>query len=171
VFAACVALALTAGADAAITQPADVSIFASVIDATGKPCLTSTCTVSTTTPCAVVYFPSASGGGGATPADRLEGFTLTGGAGIHQTCSGTCDLQAGGGVFVGGAGGVEGIGGMAGAAAEFVEAEVAGDGEKPGGEFGFDAVAGGGFIDLNENGLGEVFGFRGVGEGAVDHMA
>ena len=36
-FAACVALALTAGADAALTQPADVSIFASVIDATGQP--------------------------------------------------------------------------------------------------------------------------------------
>ncbi len=70
------------------------------IDATGEPCLTSSCTVSTTSPCAVVYFPSAAGGGGASERDRLEGFTLTGGAGIHQTCSGTCDLQAGGGIFV-----------------------------------------------------------------------
>ena len=69
---------------------------ATTIDATGKPCLTSSCTVSTVTPCAVVYFPSAS----ATEVDRLEGFTLTGGAGIRQTCAGTCDNQLGGGIFV-----------------------------------------------------------------------
>src|SRR5262245_22971311 len=48
-----------------------------------KPCITSTCTVSTTTPCAAVYFPSSSGGGGSTNADRLEGFTITGGRGIR----------------------------------------------------------------------------------------
>ncbi len=65
-----------------------------------KPCITSTCTVSTTTPCAAVYFPSSSGGGGSTNADRLEGFTITGGRGIKQTCSGSCNAQAGGGVFI-----------------------------------------------------------------------
>jgi len=65
-----------------------------------KPCITSTCTVSTTTPCAAVYFPSSAGGGGSTNADRLEGFTITGGRGIRQTCSGTCDAQAGGGLFI-----------------------------------------------------------------------
>jgi hypothetical protein len=65
-----------------------------------KPCITSTCTVSTTTPCAAVYFPSSSGGGGSTNADRLEGFRITGGRGIRQTCGGTCDAQAGGGLFI-----------------------------------------------------------------------
>src|SRR4029079_15103289 len=40
------------------------------------------------------------GGGGATNADRLEGFTVRNGKGIHQTCSGSCDAQAGGGVFI-----------------------------------------------------------------------
>ncbi|HEX5041455.1 MAG TPA: right-handed parallel beta-helix repeat-containing protein [Candidatus Polarisedimenticolaceae bacterium] len=65
-----------------------------------KPCITATCGVSTMTPCAAVYFPSAAGGGGSTNADRLEGFTITGGRGIKQTCSGTCNAQAGGGIFV-----------------------------------------------------------------------
>ena len=65
-----------------------------------KPCITSACGVSTTTPCATVYFPSAAGGGGSTNADRLEGFTITGGRGIKQTCSGSCNAQAGGGIFV-----------------------------------------------------------------------
>ncbi len=65
-----------------------------------KPCITSLCAVSTTTPCAAVYFPSAAGGGGSTNADRLEGFTISGGRGIKQTCSGSCNAQAGGGVFV-----------------------------------------------------------------------
>ncbi len=73
---------------------------ATTINASGKPCITALCAVSTTTPCAAVYFPSAAGGGGATNADRLEGFTLTGGRGIRQTCGGTCDAQAGGGVFI-----------------------------------------------------------------------
>ena len=65
-----------------------------------KPCITSACTASTMTPCAAVYFPSAAGGGGSTNTDRLEGFTITGGRGIKQTCSGSCNAQAGGGVFV-----------------------------------------------------------------------
>jgi len=38
-FAGCLALALTAGADAALTQPADVSLFVSVIDPSGNPIL------------------------------------------------------------------------------------------------------------------------------------
>jgi hypothetical protein len=65
-----------------------------------KPCPSPTCGVSTTVPCAAVYFPSAATGGGSTNADRLEGFTITGGKGIHQMCSGTCNAQAGGGVFI-----------------------------------------------------------------------
>jgi len=65
-----------------------------------KACTSPTCGVSTTIPCAAVYFPSAATGGGSTNADRLDGFTITGGKGIHQTCSGTCDAQAGGGIFV-----------------------------------------------------------------------
>ncbi len=66
------------------------------IDATGKPCIRSDCTASTVTPCAVVYFPT----GSATNAQRLEGFTLTGGGGIHQTCGGACDIQAGGAIYI-----------------------------------------------------------------------
>jgi hypothetical protein len=65
-----------------------------------KPCIMSNCTASTTTPCAAVYFPSASGGGGSTNADRLEGFTISGGRGIRQLCGDTCNAQAGGGLFI-----------------------------------------------------------------------
>jgi len=62
-----------------------------------KACITSTCTVSAVTPCAVVYFPSASP---STNADRLEGFRLVGGGGINQTCGGSCNFQAGGGIYI-----------------------------------------------------------------------
>ncbi|HEX5041456.1 MAG TPA: thrombospondin type 3 repeat-containing protein [Candidatus Polarisedimenticolaceae bacterium] len=65
-----------------------------------KPCVTELCADSTVTPCAAVYFPSALGGGGATNADRLEGFKITGGRGIYQTCDGSCKAQAGGGIFI-----------------------------------------------------------------------
>ena len=62
--------------------------------------------------------------------------------------------------FVGfGQAGFDGLGGMARAAADFVEADVAGDGENPGGEFGGDLVAGGGLVNADEDDLGQVFRF------------
>jgi len=66
------------------------------IDATGAPCYLSTCLPSTVTPCAVAYFPT----GSSTNAERLEGFRLTGGGGLNQTCSGGCDVRAGAGIFI-----------------------------------------------------------------------
>jgi hypothetical protein len=73
---------------------------ATEINASGKTCVSATCGSTTVTPCAAVYFPSAQGGGGSTNADRIEGFKITGGGGIKQTCSGTCNAQAGGGIFI-----------------------------------------------------------------------
>ena len=64
----------------------------------------------------------------------------------------------------------KGFGGMAPATAEFVQAEVTGDGEKPGGEFGFDAVAVGGLKYLDENVLRQVLGLGGVAQDAVDQV-
>ncbi len=49
------------------------------IDAAGRPCIDVNCNP-TTSPCSVVQFSNL-GGGGATPNDRLEGFTLRGGGG------------------------------------------------------------------------------------------
>jgi hypothetical protein len=89
----------------AIRMFRDVSVVSTegaavtTIDATGKPCLTSSCTVSTLTPCAVVYFGPASTGG-ASEGDRLQGFTLRDGAGVRTTCGGVCDNVVGGGIFV-----------------------------------------------------------------------
>jgi hypothetical protein len=65
-------------------------------------------------------------------------------------------------VFVVRAGGIEGIGRVAGAAADFVEAKVAGDGEEPGGEFGGNGVAIGGLEDLEEDVLGQVLSLGGI---------
>ena len=68
------------------------------IDATGKPCITSTCTVNTgTTTCSAVMFSSV-GGVGTTPADRLEGFRIVGGKGYLWTDEPYAVV--GGGVFV-----------------------------------------------------------------------
>ena len=50
------------------------------IDATGSVCIDLNCLPTATSPCSVVYFTDL-GGGGATPNDRLEGFTLRGGGG------------------------------------------------------------------------------------------
>ncbi len=66
------------------------------IDPTGKSCVMPDCTVGTTTPCSAVYFSTNS-----TPrGERLEGFRLTNGRGIQQTCQGGCDIQIGGGLLV-----------------------------------------------------------------------
>jgi hypothetical protein len=66
-----------------------------ILDAADQPCITSNCTVntSTTTCSAVVY------GSGHTVADRLEGFTITGGAGIFRQVSGS-NFVAGGAIFM-----------------------------------------------------------------------
>ena len=68
------------------------------IDATGQYCYTSACDVSTVTPCAVAYFPTSSAH--LARGERLEGFRLTGGGGINQTCSGGCDIMSGAGIFI-----------------------------------------------------------------------
>jgi hypothetical protein len=54
--------------------------------------------------------------------------------------------------------GFEGVGGVTGAAADFVEADVAGDGVNPGGKAGGNLVARGGLEDAEEDRLGHVFG-------------
>jgi hypothetical protein len=65
------------------------------IDASGKPCITSNCIVNTsTTSCSAVVY-----GTGHTTADRLEGFTITGGAGLFRQVAGS-EFVAGGAVFM-----------------------------------------------------------------------
>ena len=59
---------------------------------------------------------------------------------------------------------------MTGAAADFVQAQVAGDGEQPGGKPGGHLVARGGFIDLDKDVLGEVLGFGGVPQKPVNQV-
>lgn len=76
----------------------------------------------------------------------------------------------GGAVLVAGSAGIHGFGGMAGAAAKFVEAEVAGDGEEPGGKAGGSLVALSRSVDLDEDVLGEVLGFHGVAEHPGDEI-
>ncbi len=65
------------------------------IDATNQMCIDANCDprVDTSSCSAVVY------GSGSTPADRLEGFTITGGAGLERN-PGTNDFVAGGGIFI-----------------------------------------------------------------------
>jgi hypothetical protein len=60
---------------------------------TVRPCITSSCTVGTTASCSGVYF-----GGGAN--GRIEGFRITNGRGINQTCAGGCNVMIGGGITV-----------------------------------------------------------------------
>ncbi len=67
------------------------------IDATNKPCITSTCTVSTTTPCSAVMLSSVSGVG-PTTADRFEGFRIVGGKGYYWGYEPY--TVVGGGIFV-----------------------------------------------------------------------
>jgi len=59
---------------------------------------------------------------------------------------------------------------MARAAADFVEAQIARDGEKPGGKFGGALVAGAGFIDLQKSVLRDILGFGLVAEGAENKI-
>jgi hypothetical protein len=79
--------------------PADVSVISTdgpattILNATNKPCVTSDfCTLSATTNCSAVYFPSAAG-----TTSRIEGLRIQGGGGIDQTC---CDAKIGGGITV-----------------------------------------------------------------------
>src|SRR5262249_14853910 len=67
------------------------------INAAGKPCTDSTyCAKRTGNQCSVVVFPS-----GHSPTTHLEGFTLTGGAGlIYPVPPSTPTMIAGGGIFV-----------------------------------------------------------------------
>ena len=67
------------------------------IDGSGQPCTTSQCVPSTTDlTCSTVVF-----GSGFTQVDRLEGFRITGGAGLFRDfAEGFDDLTAGGGIFL-----------------------------------------------------------------------
>ena len=56
------------------------------------------------------------------------------------------------------------------AAPDFVEAQIARDGEEPGRKLRRDPVASGGFVNLHEDVLGEVFSFGGVAQRAVDEV-
>ena len=85
----------------------DVSIISTdgpavtIIDGTGQQCYTRDCVLNTaTTHCSTVIISSISGIG-PTNADRLEGFTITGGTGFFRDFPGTePDLLVGGGIFV-----------------------------------------------------------------------
>lgn len=79
-------------------------------------------------------------------------------------------MLAGGKVVAGFEAGFEGFGGMPAAASDFVEAEIAGDGEEEGAEAGLGFVATGGFPELDEDALGDVLGFVGIRKDPVDEM-
>ncbi len=84
-------LRMFGGVSVVSTDGADVTI----IDGSGKPCITSGCQVNqNTTSCSTVVYGSGSGVN-----DRLEGFTIRGGAGLFRSLS-TDDFVAGGGIFV-----------------------------------------------------------------------
>src|ERR1041384_3658376 len=59
---------------------------------------------------------------------------------------------------------------MARTAADFVQTQVADDGEEPGRKLRGGFVPGGGFIDLDKDVLSEVLGFGGVTEHASGHV-
>lgn len=114
-------------------------------------------------------------GGALVFGETLEGFGDFGFQLAEEDGIGDPGWIAFGGQEIGGGiarvgGSVEGFGGVAAAAAEFVQAEVAGDGEEPGGEAGGDAVTGGGFPGLEEDLLGDVFGIPGIMEGSKDEV-
>ena len=70
------------------------------------------------------------------------------------------------------AGLIQRLGRMARAPADFVQAQIAGDGEEPGGKLGGGFVARGGFPDLDKDILRQVLGFGLVAqraEGEVHH--
>lgn len=70
------------------------------INASGRPCITSACTIdATTTSCSAVQFRAVLGVG-ATQTDRLEGFRITGGKGTQRTFVDGTPFVAGGGIFV-----------------------------------------------------------------------
>ncbi len=70
------------------------------IDATGKPCITATCSVNpTTTSCSAVTISDVNGIGAAS-SDRLAGFRITGGAGTVRSFIDGTPFVAGGGVFI-----------------------------------------------------------------------
>jgi hypothetical protein len=83
---------------------------------------------------------------------------------------GVVELVVERGVLAGIRGSIDGSGGVTAAPAQFVEAEVAGDGVEPGGEPGGDAVAVGRFVELDKDVLSEVFGFLEVAEHAIDQV-
>ena len=72
--------------------------------------------------------------------------------------------------FLVGMGGIERGGRVPGAAADFVQAQVAGDREQPGGKLRGDLVAVGRFVHLDEDILREVLGFRRVAQHAVSDI-
>jgi hypothetical protein len=82
--------------------PANVTVVSTdgpvvtILDATSRPCVTGDfCTLGVQTNCSGVYFGSAAGS-----TSRLEGIHIQGGAGIDQTCGGTCAAKIGGGITV-----------------------------------------------------------------------
>jgi hypothetical protein len=72
-------------------------------------------------------------------------------------------------VLVGWAG-IERFGWVAAASAQFVEAEITGDGVEPGGESGCGAVPSGGLVHLHENILREILGFLQIADHAVNQI-
>jgi hypothetical protein len=67
-----------------------------ILDATGQPCVsTDFCTYQAGTTCSAVYFPSA-----ALNTSRLEGFHVTGGVGIDNSCGTNCTVKIGGGITI-----------------------------------------------------------------------
>src|SRR5262245_25265005 len=79
--------------------PANINVVSTdgpattILNATNRPCVTSDfCTLSATTNCSAVYFPSAAG-----TTSRIEGLRIQGGGGIDQTC---CGAKIGGGITV-----------------------------------------------------------------------
>ena len=63
---------------------------------------------------------------------------------------------------------IQGIGWVSGAAADFVQAQIAGDGEEEGAEFGRRLIPFRRPPHLDEDGLGEVFGLHFIGQRAVN---
>ena len=75
-----------------------------VIDGTGKPCITRDCIVNTASPQCSTVLAASIDGIGPTPDDRLEGFRIRGGSGLYRDfASPLPDFVVGGGVMVFGA--------------------------------------------------------------------
>ncbi len=67
-------------------------------------------------------------------------------------------------------GGLQGVSGVSVTSAQFIQAEVPGDGEEPGGKAGVFTVATGETEDLNEGCLGQVFSLSGVVQHPVEKV-